>query len=149
MRRWLAIWYDGDNTHAKVLELGEDAYPGSVTPADVDPRCELLTALVEILPVFDGVPEVWIGNGGQAKRAHPSPIDLAAVEEDPDWTEFVAWARKIGGGFHPDTAGADYDPPLDDPAAYDAAMGAAFGARGTDPYEVGLAVEEVMRNGQA
>ena len=76
-RRCLVLWYDGDNTRASVLTL-EDTPPWRVRPSDVDPRCELLTALV-YLPDGAPVPEVWIDNDGQPRQA--------VVEEKSDGTD--------------------------------------------------------------
>lgn len=51
----------------------------------------------------------------------------------------VHWAARIGLGFHPDTRGADYDPPLsaDDVARYDSDMATLMRAV-ADPYAVAL-----------
>jgi hypothetical protein len=46
------------------------------------------------------------------------------------------WARRIGGGFHPDTRGKDYSPAMDaeEVAEYDADMTILFEVA-DDPYE--------------
>ena len=70
-------------------------------------------------------------------------IDVSSLECDLVWGPFIDWARRIGGGFHPDNRAADYESPLDNPVEYDAAMDLAFAAgaaAGLDPYELALAV---------
>jgi len=71
-------------------------------------------------------------------------IDVDALERDPNWTEFIGWARRLGGGFHPDNRAENYEAPLDDPIGYDRAMAAAFAAGSPDPYEVALTVVPVL-----
>ena len=46
------------------------------------------------------------------------------------------WAAKLGYGFHPDTRGADYSPPLTpmEVIAYDHDMVRLFGLDILDPY---------------
>lgn len=53
------------------------------------------------------------------------------------------WAARIGVGFHPDTRGVDYVPPLAaaEAAEYDADMDALFALPG-DPYEAALTAME-------
>ena len=71
-------------------------------------------------------------------------LDLAALERDPAWARYVGWVRRLGLGFHPDTRGSDYSPPLTrkEAADYDAALDAALGSRTADPYAVAVAVWE-------
>lgn len=57
------------------------------------------------------------------------------------------WVIRIGVGFHPDTRGEDYAPPLsaDEVAEYDADMDALF-AFGGDPYAAAVAAMEESQN---
>jgi hypothetical protein len=48
------------------------------------------------------------------------------------------WGTVIGIGFHPDTPGRDYDPPLPDPDLYDRDMDRAFAALGDEVYRIAL-----------
>ena len=47
------------------------------------------------------------------------------------------YAALCGMGFHPDTRGDDYVPPLADPASYDCDMDTLF-RLAADPYDCGL-----------
>lgn len=49
------------------------------------------------------------------------------------------WVARLGGGFHPDTRGADYSPPFDpdEIIEYDADMERLF-ETAADPYECGV-----------
>jgi len=61
-------------------------------------------------------------------------------DNDTEATEIAArWVARFGLGFHPDTRGADYHPPLtvDECRAYDSDMDRLF-ELGGDPYEYGL-----------
>jgi len=58
--------------------------------------------------------------------------------EDAIREEYVALVKSIGPGFHPDTPGDGYEPPLKDPVSYDRIVDAMF-ATG-DPFRVGLDV---------
>jgi hypothetical protein len=62
---------------------------------------------------------------------------MASKVTQPDPHAICAkWVKRIGGGFHPDTRGADYSPKMEpaDVEEYDADMDALF-LLATDPYE--------------
>jgi|HubBroStandDraft_4_1064222.scaffolds.fasta_scaffold17621_5 hypothetical protein len=71
-------------------------------------------------------------------------IDLNALMRDPEWLRYIVWVKRLGYGFHADTAGADYTPALspEEVRDYDIAVAAAFGRTDADPYEVAIAVWE-------
>ena len=59
------------------------------------------------------------------------------------------WVERLGLGFHPDTPGTDYVPPLSPAEAeeYENDMTALF-ATAPDPYAVGLAAMQAWREGR-
>jgi hypothetical protein len=73
--------------------------------------------------------------------------DLTTLERDPIWLRYIVWVRRLGYGFHCDTRGCDYDPPLsaEEIKDYDATVEAAFGRGDADPYAVALLVMESDR----
>lgn len=52
---------------------------------------------------------------------------------------------KIGFGFHPDTPGDGYEPPLEDPERYEEIVDGVFAIDWFDPYAAGLDIFEELR----
>lgn len=80
-----------------------------------------------------------VGEYGWMRDHTPKPKPTPAAP--PTAREaFEALAHEIGAGFHPDTAGDDYEPALSDPHGYDRIVAAAFADGTFDPYDVALDV---------
>jgi hypothetical protein len=91
--------------------------------------------------------ELWIWRDGDAAIADLEPLAMTNHTQGPAAKAICdKWVAKLGWGFHPDTRGADYDPPLSkaEVAAYEADMKALF-ALVPDPYLYGVQAMEKLK----